>query len=594
MAFPTAQRIIALVFTAIAAAPVNAQAPEQLRHGHAVLVEGETRTVIDKAKFDFWIRKDHEWTKREIEVTAGKFEVLFPEGFAWGMPGPIDVDGRLGWTTLGVDTAWTSGEMDMEVRWVKPAMLRVVDGRTGAEFEDIELVRRVNMIDAPPPVDRKDTLPVGEHLKSPLEIPFFETNEQYAFNHGAVGIETYWVRAPGMAWNRIRIDPTFGGERILALWPAIVSVKDNQNWPVPVRFVAQSARKDEPPVSLSWSRYAWVAPLTPGAWQLQVRRANGEELGEVLTQVPFDVEAGVSYVFDNQSCSYLHDRVLASMGPPIPSARRNVAVELRIPTEWTAWAETVEFAPINRYGRTIPGAHTFSFTPLEVRAASGVARLELKDIECGSWRVRVAPLAWSDTFAVSSDSPATIATQVGERSEVSLRIIDGDTGAPVDAQVKFDSGPKPAAYIGQYDRWTPAKGIGEFKLDVPAGSLCVMASATDDLPQTIQNFAILSGKTNALVLRMYRWLSVPVEAFDGEARIPSDEISVEALAVDSPEAGVEYWLSSDSYRIALGKPGHWRFTCSPIDGYAVPEPIEVDVRRDAIPKVAFHLKRLPR
>jgi hypothetical protein len=113
---------------------------------------------------------------------------------------------------------------------------------------------------------------VGTDLSSPVELPAFETGASFA-NHGFIGLATYWVRAPGSAWNQIRIDPQNGGERTIDLWSSMLYVERTD----PRRGMSWFARKSDttdPPRRLRRAYGCSLTPLEPGAWDIQILRVS--------------------------------------------------------------------------------------------------------------------------------------------------------------------------------------------------------------------------------------------------------------------------------------------------------------------------------
>lgn len=562
--------------------------------GQAFLVEGEERGPLDRATFDFWRRADKLWTKQEVRVEDGLFELHVPPRTVWAMPGRIDVGGRAAWTTFGIEgDAPSEAPATMDVRWVKPATLRVVDASSLQDLANVEIVRLLYLEQGPPAEGSASARHVAKSAASPVELPFFENDPDSAFsNYGVVGVETYWVRAPGTAWSRIRVDPFHGGERLVKLSPATVLLQQN-SLPRDLEWFVAPVGREQPAMRLPLFRDGSTAGLEAGSWALQLRRAeaNGTQ-GEPLAETRFDLTRGSTRGFAHDELSALIRQAKSADVRDAPPNRAEVTVLLRVPSTWKPLAREIEIARVDGYGRA-RGRRQLVAASDAVRAPGDVEllRFELRDVECGPWRVSVDPLAWTESFEVTPDSPAIVRLDVGAPAAVRIRVLDGETHAPVQAEIRAAS--RPSSFHAVMERNRAMRKVdGEHALDVPAGSLRLIVHV-DGRPDRYPELSVVPGP-NELTLDSHEPIRVEIEARDGDARIPFDQLlaTAESLDPSGEHAGISMADGLGGYyRMELGRPGRWRFFCHDVPGYSRPEPVEIDVRPGTSPRVVFRLAR---
>lgn len=571
------------------------QSPDTTVRGQAFLVEGEERRVLDSAVFDFWSRADKEWTKREVRVHEGRFELQIPPRTVWAMPGPIDVGGRAAWSPWGFDgDSTTADPATMEVRWVKPASLRVVDAGNREDRSNVEVVRLPFLEHGPPASGSADARHVARAAQSPIELPFFENDPESVFNnHGVVGVETYWVRAPGYAWSRIRVDPTRGGERLVELWPTTMILEES-SIPRDLNWLVAPVGREGGATRLPELRGGCMVGLDEGSWALQLRSTDpsGSIEDEPLAQARFDSVRGSTRTFLRDEASALIREAEAARRSAAPPNRPRITVLLRLPSIWQPLSQGIEIARVDRYGRARGRREAFTASnAVRTPDDAEVLRFDVTDVECGSWRVSVDPLAWTESFEVTPDSPASVEIGVGAPAAVRIRVRDAETDSPVEAEIRAASRPSAFHAVMERNRPMPARD-GQHALDVPAGSMRLIVHV-EGRPDRYPELPVTPGP-NEFTLHVHEPIRVEVEACDGDARIPFDQLAVSADFLDSAGEHGAITIAdglNGYYRIDLSRPGRWRFVCHEIQGYARPQPLELDVRPGTLPRLAFRLTR---
>ncbi len=578
--------------TCLAQAP---QSPDAIVRGQAFLVEGEVRRPLENAEFDLWCRAGKAWTKQAVRVHDGRFELHLPLRTVWAMPGPIDVGGRAAWTPFGLDgDASSTDPVTMDVHWVKPATLRVLDAGSLEDRADVEIVRIPYLQQGPPSNDSEDTRHVAKAAQSPIELPFFENDPESVFNnHGVVGVETYWVRAPGYAWSRIRVDPFHGGERLVKLWPTTILV-DEVSIPRDLQWFVAPVGREGSASRLSVPRGGCMAGLDEGAWALQLRSTDpgGASMSQPLAEARFESARGSTRAFQRDELSALIRRAADARRSASPPNRPRITVLLRLPSFWEPLASEIEIARVDAYGRARGRRETFTAsravrTPEDVE----VLRFDITDVESGPWRVSVDPLAWTGSFEVAPDSPESVAMSVGAPASLRIRVRDAGTDAPLEAEIRAASRPSGFHAVMERSRPMPARD-GVHALDVPVGSTRLIVHV-EGRPDRYPELPVTPG-SNESTLDVHEPIRVEVEARDGEARIPFEQLAVTAESLDSvgEHAGISMSDGLNGYyRMELGRPGRWRFVCHDIQGFSRPDPLELEVRAGTSPRVVFRLTR---
>ncbi|MBL8858695.1 MAG: hypothetical protein JNL28_09335 [Planctomycetes bacterium] len=600
--------VSSLVLATLAACPTTQTAlePRVLLEGIVVLEENGQKRRVKEGRFEFWIRRDYEWTLVDVPVHAGAFSISSSPRLTWASTGRMLLDGHEAWSSYRLDGSDIDRAEGATIRVVitaqrlKPSTITVLDGLTGKKLEDIELVRQLEWsANDRPEVAVGSEGHLGLHLNSPIELPAFEDGRNI-YDHGFVGIATYWLRAPGRTWNRIRIDPTGGGERVLRLWPARLVMAGS--WMPPLEETWWFAVDEDDPtrvVRLSQAPGGGQADLETGKWQLQIRptSADGNPIGPALASL--DLQPSAEMIVSDEQAGRLVALASEAAGRLCADIQRRIVGTVIIPA---AWKESVERICLVPYAK-----HRFQ-PPIVLDAVQWKAsatdpelyHFEIAAVPPGSWCLALLPLSWRAALHVSMWEEREYSFALPPPTRVRLHVLDADTRQPIETDFEVSSETEGRFDFKDERRVLRSSTQGPTELRVPTGLLMLYfrAQGYADTRRTI-TIAPEGGEFTVELHRHTQALPVDIEieAFDGEARIPGSEFqsSVRVWSVDNNECrwatGLRYGRFNESAYTFVHDQGRYRFALRAFGEYEAHPPIELDVTRDLGQRVVFHLTR---
>lgn len=429
---------ITLLTLALLLPPAFGQESVRLR-GEIVLHEehGAERVPVS-GTVEFWIAR-HGWHSVVAQVEQGRFEAQIPVGWSWLDVGRLELDGREAWCAFGLETELPAEPIRLVAQVVKPCTLRVLAGRTGRDFDDFEILetRSDSRVPTQPGVR-------GMRAASPFAVPLWRRDgdeEEVAFHHGWYGTRTYLVRAPGMAWASITIDPSKGGTRWLFLVPeARLSLRlDQGNVPSDVTIEVRRDVQDSSGIGriffkpdnqlveiegLPAGRYWVVAELL----DLTSRAFPGGRTGRFLALESADLRSGESR---HVEIALRNRAEPLDVSGQVCAAGSHLRGTLKVPDEWDVSNPTMEFH------RLEPAMHRYL-----PRATVRNFRIDADDphllhwdagqVEAGSWVAVLRPIPWCSAIVIGTGTDEPIALELPPPAQVILRIVDARNGSDVE------------------------------------------------------------------------------------------------------------------------------------------------------------------
>jgi len=150
-------------------------------------------------------------------------------------------------------------------------LLHVVDGRTGRELDDLEFTLGIGDTSVDPVVPC-DVAPFTDEFpsirwSSPIRVP--RCLRRFGGAEHDLVVQTFAARAPGHAWNRIRVDTTTTGRRTVELWPAMIFAKVDARSSANVEWTATSSSEPNRSRRLEPRGGVICEHLDPGRWIIE-------------------------------------------------------------------------------------------------------------------------------------------------------------------------------------------------------------------------------------------------------------------------------------------------------------------------------------
>lgn len=565
-------------------APVMPNALTTLR-GRLIVIESDGRERFDCAgELELLVRDRQRGERRDVRVEAGAWSL--PWDFA-APPAKITVSEI---TVEGARAALEAplegfrppfdAELVLRARRSRPSVLRVLDAATGADLADVTLWRPTGSAASHARYlsSSAKTAPLVRAVRSPIEVASF------AEWLGELPRVDLLVDVDGYAWERVQLDLTRGGERI-------VSLARGGELEVLARGVEPSAH-----AVLRLRTQRSSAPCAGHAL-----RAEGVQLFAGLAESEYHVSVEVGEWFDSPL-------VLAESSATVRAGER-ARVELVLAL--APRAQRVDIAGrvylAEGWGVEIPDL-TLSLldTPLEGSDSRSYPALH----PVASDRAGFSAFAWSSSAVqvgkyelLTYKPPLSIVIEAppGGRSdfefvippptELTVRVIDASTGADVVADALYWHPVFPEGVDG--GSMEPAQRDaehGHYVIRAPAVPVALQVSSLDYQPY--ESVVDLSRGAAQHQIRLERACGVVLALRDGETPIPHPDTWYGDFRAVSGDGQLSLLQSSPFERKCMvTTPGVYEFDVPPISGYKPTPAQRVEVRAGEFTRHVVQLER---
>ena len=548
------------------AASETAGVPTELSGTVVVVDSGGAEYSRESGTLDLVLWRGAIGLRHDVAVEEGRWTTRIPGGVLLGVSS-ARLRNRIAAIDHGKAPVPESGFLALRARWVSPLVLRVTD-EAGSDLREIEIVRRKHGSN----VDARLVHPgaatawraVRSAVASPIEFPPSTTTA------------TYWVRAPGYAWQRMQLYHRSGGEFRLRLQRAgrleiAIPGPAARNGAVlrlrgagvttgpPVAVVAVDRRELLSLDHLPPNRYTVSAELGP--WSAPRRLAFAE------TEVVAGATVRVSLVPESRRSA-----------PPLP-----LAGSLVVPPTWGIAKPIVGLQAKGNRSRQIKAS----------RLASTEWRWDAGQVVPGPHTVtiRLSPDAsqWFEfRLNVNEGGDRSARLVIPEPADVILTTVDEVSGQPVVVQgLEWHVSVRSGVVSGSH--WAVRRERdGLFRFRAPVGRLRILLNDPRYAVSRLTEPALRPGRNpRKLLLRPRPGIRITFR--DGETIVPAEtDVTVEALD-GGPTRG---FVVSDGTRMTVfvPGPGRYRLKIGKIAGYRTiaPQTVQVGDREKKDVVVALH------
>ena len=512
----------------------------------------------------------------EVEVRAGHFALELPDHRDVLVSGMV-LGGRVAYPTVERHSRPQLGGLALTARWVPRTTLRVLDAGSRADLAQLTVLSdlRGSGSSAHPGDHRPEHVCLGD-ARSPLELPARD------------GVHGYWVGAPGYAWGFVRVDHRSGGERELALSPGGALVVQIANPRPELRLHLRLYSGDEAPEGYRTGYLVDVEPdggvcrldgLAEGAYLIAAEVGLWSDPALVLAEETAGVRAGEA----TEVQLTLDDEALGA--PPVPFRGTLHLAQPHGPSVSLL---------VKRVGGPRLREGDQSVVRHEELEAAGDGRTFAWDagqVSPGRYLVRVDPLQVARFFDVGPDGETQARVDVGELTEVEVRVVERPSGETLLLDsIAWSRGTPREAGVWQLESVDRAATEETFHLVVPTGLLGL--SAHSPLHGGGSKWVELGPGRHTLELEMRRLESLEVVFQDGETRVPWDwSMRVRAERIGGDGEGRVGGERGGVLTVVVPEPGPWRLAFSDIAGFEPIEPVEVVVRAGETERVQVALER---
>lgn len=453
---------------------------------------------------------------------------------------------------------------------VPPATrLTVTDSATGAGLEsaEIRVARTEDSNVAPPEPNGLRLQPVrvlgaGPSLLVPDKIP--------------LGNPPSYVRAPGYAWRRLRIDFERGGDHFVGLRPGgDLVVRFRGVAPEGTTVCARSPelglggprRPVESAHEMTWEH------LEAGAWSIVASRGT-REVGrcECIVAPGELAEAELEFVELPPAA-----RAVGSGHIVVPPAWGAVGSEIRVvaaftPSDGTPQEVTLWLADLECVDEAL-GIHRFELPPLEPGQYAAVFQPTGRPAAPGAPpHTPRSRLGYEELFTLPESGTATLELRLPPPCQVTLALTNARTGGPIkDASVKWSGWKGGWGYLGGGALYqSVTSDDGRHRIDVTPSMIRVGVSAEGFTGGTVE----LDARTKRsfdLALEPETVLEIKLVPNDGDARFELQsaiEVSGDVVVTSSTLRNTKVWLETGGTAL---------LTFPPIDGFRKLAPMSIEV-----------------
>ncbi len=552
--------------------PRAADEPFVLRGTFVVVDERGVEHAREDGTFRIWLGGAGKivWG-RELTLQAGAWELS-----TMMLPERVSVDDVM----LGARPVICDAEMEIDPsipllqfrgRWLAPVTLRVLGSDTGSDLANVRVLLGdgYGWHGGQHPGHEGGTTVVVDHTPSPVR-----------FSPTPGRTRTFLVGAPGYAWGSIDLDPAESAERLLRLEPGggiDLTLVGSLPYDTVVRlrkYVRGRPLADWRPSDEGVTR---IDGVPAGTWNIQVEKGLWFQdplvLGRTTAQVvPHTVAAATIALRTDQR------------SPPFASAAGTVV----IPSAWRRQRVRLEIDPT---GETRPwGNRQWLDVERIVPATSDEYRWTAGRIRGGTYQVCVRGCGFVTRFEVPPLGDQNIRIVVPEPSEVRLRVLDAETGKPIEMAAREPEWQPlhPWWDAGSWDQDMARQPDGSYLAQTPPGPMRIDV-ITDRYARSSTRHEVVPG-TNEFVVQVAPVCGVEIELWDGPATVPWPN---EGKATLQDATGGQRNAYRSGNRTAAKVPGEFTLTIADVPGFEPIPPRAVTVSPRTWTKVEVRLRRKP-
>lgn len=455
--------------------------------------------------------------------------------------------------------------------WVPPAVLVVQDARDGVELADVEVVLQRSWNQVTPHAGDYERDVVLRHAASPIELPRGRDPRLVE--------RTYWIRAPGYAWEPVRLERGVGGQRVVSLGPAseldvelvgerMLATKRVRVRTVPGEALVADGRTDRGG-SVSF------AGVPSGEYAIRVERGDGLD-PQVLAEERVEL------------LPYGRERVTIELEPAVPrrtaeAHRERVSIEgtLDFSSSWGDVEPGLELEHI----RSSAKPAGVVLRPETESAARRRLSWRAEEVLPGVYSAVALPFHHALLIRVDAEHRGPFEIVVPDPADVDLVFEDEETHAVVQpSSVAWSAAP----YLS-FDRprgWDQA--TGHFSFRAPAGRVKIMAEV--DGCTSFHASDVVPGY-NALRILVAAPCGIRLALLDGQKAIRPEELDPDWFWTAISEESNTGITSSDMEG-SLQDPGVHQIAFQPIAGFEPIPPQEVILAKGEWKDLVIELRRL--
>lgn len=475
---------------------------------------------------------------------------------------------------------------DVVLREPEASVLRVVDAATGRDLSGIEARRAEGGLHLE--LDREQGR-IASDLVSPLNTNLLrqESGRAVLLNFEVA------VRAPGYAWQAVELDLIQGGERTVELHPG---------GDVEIRFTGAPV----PPSASLWiSAAATAGESASVSVDLPVRGRSNLVLGG-LRVLDFEAVLHVGELYDPAGVlANAKFRVVAGqrttvevqVEPPQEIVRAGLSGVALVPPALRAVATGRVLAisqPGNRIGEQAERQSlecSWEAAPAD-DTTPAVLRFEAKDLAVGTYALAVEGTGFSQTIELPPEGLHGLRLELGAPCEVVLDVVDAATGERI-PQASVNWSVAEDDTTSDMTAWVNAtRGEdGFFRALAPAGHLRWLVAA-EGYGEPEERGAWIRAERHELKLRLPRQCALEFELVDGDVHVPFPQSwlpELEPLGHDGAPSSFSF--GSTTRVIGVTRPGLYRITLPPVNGFRPPAAVEIDVAAGERKLVRIQLER---
>lgn len=542
--------------------------------------QDESAHASEDGWFEYTV--DGEGPVRRAEVRAGLWSAACPAGSGLH-PGRIELGGR---GAVAHDSAWGSlleperdARVEVEARWVRPTILRVLDAHTRADLDDVE----VRLGPAAVYPGGGEGLPACTDASSPIALPLPEVIDEFG------STERVWARARGYGWASMEVPLALGGEFLLALRPGgtvhveVTGVHEllrpffRLRDPAFGRGDYQGVLLDK---QLDGDAQFELDSIPEGTYLATVELGNLSRYPRILDALDVVVRGGSDELLKLDASGYLPPQLVEVRG------------ELVVPVEWDLssmglYLELVGEPTLD--GEVQRYLDTTEMDVLDPELASFA--WSFGELQPGAYEARFNPLGQSFSFEVPAGGMQPLRLEISPPATLEVAVVDERSGRLVEdvtvAWMPSREGLETGGTLNGAGLLEP----GRFRLRSPAGDVEIWCmSKTHSFRREI---VTLVPGPQELEVKTRPAEGITLRILDGETALALHDIDV---AIAEIEGEGEGWLTGDDgdptlARFVVSHPGHYRIEVTRLGGgYGLPEPSEVLVPEGTFVPVALEAR----
>ncbi|MCY3002820.1 MAG: hypothetical protein NTV21_13545 [Planctomycetota bacterium] len=527
------------------------------------------RAYADDGRWDFEI-------ERETLARIANFTVEFPQAESRLLPLVRPGTERI--------VANDGKGFDVVVRDPEPCTLRVFDAVTRVELSGIEICKQCAGLQHE---ERHERFVLARDLASPIDALALRSTTERAI---PLSIDIA-LRAPGYAWQEVVLDRGQGGERRVELFPG---------GDVEFRFNG---------APLPQSASLWItAPARAGdseriSLDLQVReRANFVVCG--LRELDYEAVLHVGELYDPAGrLANAKFRVVAGqrasvdihVDPPQEVVRASLSGIAVLPAQLRKLASGKVLA-ISQFGNRL--GEQPERLPLtcswesEPDAPLATLRFAGEDVAVGTYALCVEGTGFSQSIELPPEGLHGLRLALGALCEVVLDVVDATSGTRVpNAQLHWCV--NASAGSSGMAEWIRAERGADalFRAQVPAGEMHWLVAA-EGFGEPEESGAHVAGERREFKLRLPRQCAFEFELVDGELTVPFPQSWLPELEPLGHDGETSTFSFGNTTRvIGVTRPGLYRITLPPVNGFRPPAAVEIDVAAGERKLVRIQLER---